>query len=238
MKEILQQRHKKIMEEFLAALNKETDRFILKGGTGLLLCYGLDRFSEDIDLDCEQQKLTGFIDKFCKARGFSYRIAKDTPTVNRFILHCSGQPEIRLKIEISYRNKCILPTTHTKIHGIEVYTIDRLCQLKTSAYQGRDKIRDLYDICFICMYYFGKLSDSTKEQLKDALVYKGFEHYDYLASMQDDTLVDKEKLADMYLSMYEKLDLLYTQEEKQQIQRPQRTDDAYQKEDDGARHFR
>jgi predicted nucleotidyltransferase component of viral defense system len=39
------------MVSYLLLLNKRTDQFILKGGTALARCYGLDRFSEDIDLD-------------------------------------------------------------------------------------------------------------------------------------------------------------------------------------------
>lgn len=42
-------RHIEIMRNFLTELNKETDTFILKGGTSLLLAYGLDRFSEALD---------------------------------------------------------------------------------------------------------------------------------------------------------------------------------------------
>ena len=38
----------KIIKEILPALG---DNFYLKGGTALLFYYGLDRFSEDIDLD-------------------------------------------------------------------------------------------------------------------------------------------------------------------------------------------
>ena len=43
--------HKKVIIDFLNYLNSQTDQFILKGGTALMLCYGLNRFSEDIDLD-------------------------------------------------------------------------------------------------------------------------------------------------------------------------------------------
>ena len=39
------------LEVFKKILNKIGDNFVLKGGTALLLYYGLDRFSEDIDLD-------------------------------------------------------------------------------------------------------------------------------------------------------------------------------------------
>ena len=51
-----QMRHIEIMRNFLTELNKETDTFILKGGTSLLLAYGLDRFSEDINLDGDKRQ--------------------------------------------------------------------------------------------------------------------------------------------------------------------------------------
>lgn len=43
--------HKKVIETVLSIFNKNTDKYILKGGTALMQCYGLDRFSEDIDMD-------------------------------------------------------------------------------------------------------------------------------------------------------------------------------------------
>ena len=48
-------RHIEIMRNFLTELNKETDTFILKGGTSLLLAYGLDRFSEDLDFSLKTE---------------------------------------------------------------------------------------------------------------------------------------------------------------------------------------
>ena len=209
----VQARHIEIMRDFLTELNKETDAFILKGGTGLLLAYGLNRFSEDIDLDGEKRRLKGFIEQYSRKHDFSFRIAKDTPTIERFML--TYEPAIckPLKIEISYRSRNIPAHTHHRVDGIEVYTIDRICQLKTGAYQGRDKIRDLYDICFICDQYFDSLSDSAKEQLKDALTYKGFDYFDYVTSTQEDPLIDKNVLAESYVKMLETLDLLYSNEE-------------------------
>ena len=211
-----EQRHRKIIEEFLYALNKESNAFILKGGTALMLRYGLNRFSEDIDLDASHRKANSFIDTFCKMHKIPYRTAKDTPTVSRFMLNYN-QEGTQLKVEISYRNKNIHPGDHQCMDGIEVYTIDRLCQLKASAYQGRDTLRDLYDLSFICDRYFSDLSAGTKNQISDALTYKGFDHFDYITSTQSDPLINKEKLAELYLKMFDKLDLLYTKEEVQQV---------------------
>ena len=48
-------RHGEIIREFTNNLNKNMNKnsgeFVLKDGTALMLCYELDRFSEDIDLD-------------------------------------------------------------------------------------------------------------------------------------------------------------------------------------------
>ena len=101
--------------------------------------------------------------------------------------------------------------------------------MKTGAYQGRDKIRDLYDICFICDQYFDSLSDSAREQLKDALTYKGFDYFDYVTSTQEDPLIDKNVLAESYLKMFEKLDLLYSKEEAESL--PSK-ENGTEKEDD------
>lgn len=206
-------RHKTIMEQYLHELNQQQDSVILKGGTALMLCYGLNRFSEDIDLDSPHYKLKEFTKRFCQKYGYDYRIAKDTQTVQRFMIHYRDGSK-PLKVEISYRNKVILPNTYQKINDISVYTIDRLAQLKASAYQGRDKIRDLYDVCFICNNYYSELSESTQNLIRDALSFKGFEHFDYIVNTQSDPLIDKNQLAEDYLKMYDKLDLLYTSDEK------------------------
>lgn len=44
-------KHRGIMVLFLRFINNLSSDFILKGGTALMLCYSLDRFSEDIDLN-------------------------------------------------------------------------------------------------------------------------------------------------------------------------------------------
>lgn len=201
------------MKQYLHELNQQQDSVILKGGTALMLCYGLNRFSEDIGLDSPHYKLKEFTKRFCSKYGYDYRIAKDTQTVQRFMIHYRDGSK-PLKVEISYRNKVILPNTYQKINDISVYTIDRLAQLKASAYQGRDKIRDLYDVCFICNNYYSELSESTQNLIRDALSFKGFEHFDYIVNTQSDPLIDKNQLAEDYLKMYDKLDLLYTSDEK------------------------
>ena len=57
--------HGKVILDFLKCLNKETDQFTLKGGTALLTCYGLDRFSEGIDLDGRKRDIRETARRFC-----------------------------------------------------------------------------------------------------------------------------------------------------------------------------
>ena len=205
--------HGEVIADFMKYLNGKTSTFVLKGGTALYLCYRLDRVSEDIGLDGREKRLTAFVKGFCEKNGYSYRVAKDTAMVERCFVNYGivGKP---LKIEASYR-RMEIPIEETKvINGIRVYDIDSLCVLKTNAYSGRDKIRDLYDVTFICNNYFGSLSPQTVALLRSAVEYKGIEHFDYVVRNQPDELIDNDKLASDFLKMYDRLGLLLDENEK------------------------
>lgn len=212
-------RHKRVIEDFLKELNKNTDKYVLKGGTALMLCYSLDRFSEDVDLDCRNRNrdILKHISDFAEKRGYDCRIAKDTDTVKRAFVHYGGKRP--LKIETSFRRINIADDEVCKIKGIEVYTIDRLAELKSSAYTGRDKIRDLYDVTFICNNYFDKLSENAKRSICDALEYKGLDQFDYIVNNQKDELIDENRLAENFLSAFDKIGLLNTEEERENFVR-------------------
>lgn len=201
------QHHREVIEDFLAYLNAKSDRYILKGGTALLMCYGLDRFSEDIDLDGQGNRIANVVDSFCKERGYTYSIAKDTKTVKRYKLHY-GSDKKSLKIEISYRDSGRYADYTTKINGILVYHIDMLCNMKIGAYSGREKIRDLYDIAFIYNHFSDQISGFTEVQLLESLSRKDLSYAEYLLRTQSDELIDNNKLLDDVLHMYEKLDLM------------------------------
>lgn len=80
--------------------------------------------------------------------------------------------------------------------------------MKANAYSGRDKIRDLYDICFICNHYWENLSEDVKSLIRVAVEYKGIEQFEYIVRDQKDELIDNKKLIDDFLKTYEKLGLL------------------------------
>ena len=205
--------HEQVIKNFLHYLNDRTDNFVLKGGTALLVCYGLDRFSEDIDLDAKDQNIAEYVVGFCEENQYDFRVAKDTDTVKRYMIHYGneGKP---LKVETSFRRKHIPAEETTKINDVQVYRINPLCAMKVNAYMGRDKLRDLYDITFICNNYFDELQPEIKALLQNALMYKGKEHFDYIVSQQQDDLIDENRLAESFLKMFDKFDLLYTKEEQ------------------------
>ena len=69
--------HGETIRDFLIYLNKHSNEYILKGDTSLMMCYNLDRFSEDIDLDCTHSKqIKSIVDSYCEEKGYSYTMAE------------------------------------------------------------------------------------------------------------------------------------------------------------------
>ncbi|WEV72928.1 nucleotidyl transferase AbiEii/AbiGii toxin family protein [Bifidobacterium sp. ESL0790] len=205
--------HRAAIDNILRSLNApESNPFILKGGTALMACYGLDRFSEDIDLDGERANIPssrffGAVETACRKHGYSWRKAKDTPAMRRAFVDY-GNPERPLKIEASFRRKQVPATETTMINGIRVYTISRLCELKVGAYLNRDKIRDLYDITFIADHYYDELDESARQHLQTAFEYKDLEQFDYLVRSQSDPLIDNAVMEDRLLRTLDRLGLI------------------------------
>ena len=89
-----QEEHQTIMKNFLSFINNQSKNFILKGGTALLFCYNLNRFSEDIDLnyyiDKEKPQKKDFfklVEMFCKINNLTFFKKKDTETTKRVMIH-------------------------------------------------------------------------------------------------------------------------------------------------------
>ena len=208
MDEKWQKAHRNTIDDFLSYLNKRTNNYVLKGGTSLMKFYQLDRFSEDIDFDStDKNNIKRIIPQYCKERGFTYRLAKDTDTVKRFYINY-GNDNKPLKIETSYRQKQIKKDRVRIINGIAVYDINHIALLKSTAYSGRNKLRDLYDLTFICNNHWDNLTDSTKDIIQNAFESKGLEYFDYITSNQNDPLIDKDKLANDFIDAFDKLGLV------------------------------
>ena len=225
-------RHGEVIASFLKYLNAKSDNFVLKGGTALFLCYRLDRFSVDIDLDGIGKGLVAPVEGFCRENGYAYRVAKDTATVERCMVDYgnAGKP---LKIEASYRRREIPEEETETVNGIRVYCIDPLCGMKINAYSGRDRIRDLYDLTFIFNNYYDKLSPQTIALLRGAVAHKGIAQFDYVVRNQPDELIDSEKLADDFLMMYDRLGLLLDESERELLENGSHSGAFIEPEGDG-----
>lgn len=122
------QSHGFVIQRMLHGINSsQGNPFVLKGGTALMECYGLDRFSEDIDLDSlrsnvPSSRFFGMIDSICSNEGYTWRKAKDTSTVRRAFVDygASNRP---LKIELSLRHRTIPKEKTAVVNGILTYTI-------------------------------------------------------------------------------------------------------------------
>lgn len=217
--------HYDLIKTFLEFLNKKSEIYILKGGTSLMMCYNLNRFSEDIDLDSiSGNSFFKIVENFCKNEKLTFRIAKDTTSTKRVMIHYIHEDQERtLKVELSLRNKLIPSELHHKINGINVYKIDIIFNLKLNAFLSRDKIRDLFDLCFIAKNYSEQISDISELRLCDAFKYKGYDRISYIIDEQKDPLIDKEKLSDEVLNLFEKYSLLDEKEPKQKIKHANKT---------------
>jgi predicted nucleotidyltransferase component of viral defense system len=112
------------------------------------------------------------------------------------------------KVEVSFRKTTIPEGEVVTVGGIRTYGIDELCRMKVLAYLSRDRIRDLYDLTFICDRYYEELSPETAKMIRDAFEYKGLDQFDYLVRTQDDELIDKAKLEARFLEAYQKVGLM------------------------------
>lgn len=144
--------HQSVMREVCFSVSDTP--MVLKGGTALLLCYGLDRPSEDLDFDSskkmglERRIGTALEKRYCINE---LKTLKDTDTVQRFRLNYSDLQtgiEGSLKIETSFRDPPA-PDQIVARHGIQVYSLNRLFIQKTTAFYERTTARDLYDLSFI-----------------------------------------------------------------------------------------
>ena len=145
---------------------------VLKGGTALMLAYGLDRFSEDLDFDSPVK--LNLESKIRKAipKDFSLQTlesVKNTETVTRYrVSYITEFGPGRLKIEVSYRT----PASDNEaqvLNGIRVANISRILDQKlNAAHDGKDprtRIRDLYDLDFISRNFEGAFTQSFATRL-------------------------------------------------------------------------
>lgn len=200
-------RHSEVEREFLAFIGDSTP-LILKGGTGLMLCYELDRFSEDLDFDSSSQGFSTIsaVERFCAEKGYECHVKKDTDAVQRATIHYGGKKP--LKVETSYRRASIPDEEWSIVKGIKVYALNVLASMKTTAYSQRDRIRDLYDVSFLVNKYWDSFDASTRAFMANALASKGLEQFELVLAENTDELIDESALTEAFLQANERAGLL------------------------------
>lgn len=162
------------------------DNFVLKGGTSLILYYGCDRYSEDIDLDSKSQNMN-FINRIHNP-GYdiwNINIKKDTPTVFRVMIDYGAKSymgDYPLKIEVSSRNSKILSNTkdYVNIDGVNVYKIEKIAKMKINAIWNRTKPRDFYDIGYPLRKHINIFTLDDLANLNEAITMTGIDEWSAL----------------------------------------------------------
>ena len=195
----LEKKHIEFMAEIARSLVGAP--MVLKGGAALILAYGLDRYSDDLDFD---SSVSLNLDKKIKSSAKNQNITvnsivlkKDTETTKRYIVtYQSKEGKARLKIETSFRDAEIEIDTVTIIDGIKTYKAGMLVGQKLHASENRDKVRDLYDIAFLVNNYSSAFSGNQLARLAelakdpDYLVTKYKEDYQEYLALRDISLYE------------------------------------------------
>ena len=164
--------HRELMQAILRSV-RDTP-LVLKGGTALYLCYGLNRFSEDLDFD--SPKKLNLINKIQNVhipnvtiKGIN--VKKDTDTVSRYAIHYTindNPDDFLLKVEVSYRTPPSIEQV-TVQNNISVLKPSALIENKLlAAFDGeypRSKARDLFDLHFLAKNYGEVFSEDQMDRL-------------------------------------------------------------------------
>lgn len=144
------------------------------GGTNLRLVKGIDRFSEDIDLDCKDFSREDFIDMtdgiilYLRRNGYQVEVRdRKNPKMKAFRrniyfpqflfeLGLSGHKEERFLLKIETQDQQFLyPQKMAHIRGCGFFfpfpipPDEILCAMKITALLSRRKGRDFYDVMFL-----------------------------------------------------------------------------------------
>ena len=181
---------------------------VLKGGTALLLAYGLDRHSTDLDFDSAkairlEHRLTQ-VPLPANVKILGVDCLKDTQTTLRYRLNYQTEYGIeRLKIETSLRTQ---PEESEVINGIRVYGLSTLLEQKLSAIEHRTTARDLYDIHFLVHKHPEAISDASGEKLQ--AVFRNMDDLEkrFAPAFREDTILAQADLSMLLLQLNETLE--------------------------------
>jgi|SRR3989338_1969196 len=158
---------------------------VFKGGTALKKCYGLDRFSEDLDFTCagdiDMEKIENMLDRFKvdltkESRKYENGL-KVTMKIKGPLYIGVPQSQCRFIIDFSFRENVILPPAIKtigrfleEIPSFDVFVMQEkeILAEKIRAILSRKKARDVYDLWFLL---------SKGVEADEALIEEKFKYY-------------------------------------------------------------
>jgi predicted nucleotidyltransferase component of viral defense system len=143
------------------------DTLVFKGGTALMICQNLDRFSEDLDFTAttknDAEKIITHIQKFLQEQDIETEVehVETTPISKSFYLRFKGptyngtrQTTRKIEIDISFREdvkqeteptRILHPYKDTPTFYIQCMSLEEILAEKIRAILTRQKARDVYD---------------------------------------------------------------------------------------------
>jgi len=175
--------------EVLDRLNSKQflNRLVLGGGTMLRLCFGLNRFSVDLDFwrtqDMDTKKLFQDLKEYL-TRFYSVKDSADKFYTLLFELRSKDYPR-SLKIEIRKEDKkinteqAIAYSPYASIQVLlKVVSLDDMMKAKIDSFLERKEIRDVFDIEFLLKRGIGlKASRQTLEKVLDVMSFLNKKDY-------------------------------------------------------------
>lgn len=164
---------------------------VFKGGTSLMVCHNLDRFSEDLDFTATTSKDVEFflekISEFLKNQNIQTKITLEqtTPISKQYSIRYTGplhtgtnQTTSKIEIDISFREKIYVKPLISRISHpyndipsfyLNSMDLTEILAEKIRAILTRDKARDLYD----CEYLLSKKIRHNSQLIQNKLQYYG-----------------------------------------------------------------
>lgn len=201
-----QKDHHRLIKSIITNLNNTP--LTLVGGTALYLCYKLNRFSVDIDLDTNKKininnKIKNSLPHGIKLVG-EIKHFKDTPINSKYkveYINTKGK-ENSLIIEMKIKENEI---PHTLIDNIKVAPIEYLIQNKIDCLANRTKARDLFDINFLITNYPDKFNNKNINDL-NSYVKQNDLISKYLNDWLDNALLPKIDITDVIINLSNNLE--------------------------------
>jgi len=166
--------------------SKTAKEIVFKGGTALAKCYGLNRFSEDLDFSIvKKMQIIDIVSKGLEDFGIKYEMAKnekESEETEKYRIKIEGilfagteKTKCNITLDFSLREKILLePKIITIgyhmdiIPTFDVYVMDEkeILAEKIRAVYTRKSARDLYDLSFLIKKGIEPDKEIINEKLK------------------------------------------------------------------------